>query len=125
MRVQFDEESGVSVYIPEGMYTGWRCLGTKRQWTAGAGQRVVRSSLWALLRPAQGGILWRTAKADVKAELGIPPQHHRLSTVHLSAIERHFYNRQHAVRSSSLVTATMLCVPFDCNRRRVVRPPFA
>ena len=54
----------------------------------------------AVLRPGGGGLMWRTAKADVAAELGLPPQHARLARLALSAIERHFYNRQHQVSSS-------------------------
>lgn len=53
----------------------------------------------AVLRPGGGGLMWRTAKADVAAELGLPPQHARLARLALSAIERHFYNRQHQVSS--------------------------
>ncbi len=56
-----------------------------------------RARVLGLLRPAQGGLLWRSAKADVRHELSIPSQHHRLTPVQLSAIERHFYNRQHRV----------------------------
>ena len=53
-----------------------------------------------MLVPAAGGLMWRSAKRDVAAELGVPPQRHRLQPLHLSAIERHFYNRQHQVRLS-------------------------
>jgi SNF2-related domain len=49
----------------------------------------------AVLRPSLGGLLWRTSKRDVAAELGLPPQLHRLTSLQLSAIERHFYRRQH------------------------------
>lgn len=49
----------------------------------------------AVLRPAEGGLLWRTAKADVEHELMLPPQSHRTTFLTLSAIERHFYMRQH------------------------------
>ena len=51
-----------------------------------------------MLKPALGGIMWRTAKRDVAAELGVPPQRHSLINLRLSAIERHFYQRQHQVR---------------------------
>jgi ribosomal protein S10 len=37
--------------------------------------------------------MWRTAKADVAREMGIPPQHHHTTILRLSAIERHWYNR--------------------------------
>ena len=32
-----------------------------------------------LLKPSQGGIMWRTAKADVAGELNIPPQEPRMT----------------------------------------------
>lgn len=50
-----------------------------------------------ILRPAGGGLMWRSSKADVAAELGLPPQHERCTPLQLSAVERHFYNRQHQV----------------------------
>ncbi len=59
--------------------------------------RAARSRLLTVLKPALGGIMWRTAKRDVAAELGVPPQHHSLINLRLSAIERHFYQRQHTV----------------------------
>ena len=49
----------------------------------------------AQLKPAEGGIFWRTSKADVAHELALPPQSHRTTFLTLSAIERHFYMRQH------------------------------
>lgn len=49
--------------------------------------------LLRLLCPVTGGVMWRTAKADVAAEMGIPPQHHHTTVLRLSAIERHWYNR--------------------------------
>lgn len=55
--------------------------------TPGAG-RLLR-----LLCPVTGGLMWRTAKADVLAEMGVPPQHHHTTVLRLSAIERHWYNR--------------------------------
>lgn len=60
-----------------------------------AGSRAARARLLALLRPAAGGLLWRSAKADVKSELNLPPQHHHLTHLDFSAIERHYYARQH------------------------------
>jgi E3 ubiquitin-protein ligase SHPRH len=62
-----------------------------------AGSRAARARLLALLKPSLGGLLWRSAKADVAHELGLPPQHHHLTRLQLSAIERHFYRRQHQV----------------------------
>ena len=59
------------------------------------GSSAARARLMMLLRPAVGGLLWRSSKADVKEELGIPPQHHHLTNLDFSAIERHFYGRQH------------------------------
>ena len=63
--------------------------------------RTARSRLMAVLKPALGGIMWRTAKHDVAAELGVPAQRHSLASLRLSAIERHFYQRQHQVRSAA------------------------
>ncbi|KAK9844148.1 hypothetical protein WJX81_006007 [Elliptochloris bilobata] len=60
-----------------------------------------RARLMAALRPGGGGLMWRTAKADVAAELGLPPQHARLARLALSAIERHFYTRQHQACAAS------------------------
>ena len=44
-----------------------------------------------------GGLLWRSSKADVAEELGLPPQRHHLDRLQLNAIERHFYRSQHKV----------------------------
>lgn len=49
-----------------------------------------------LLKPSAGGLLWRTSKADVSHELALPPQHHHTVSLSFSAIERHFYSRQHS-----------------------------
>jgi hypothetical protein len=35
---------------------------------------AARARLLALLRPSLGGLLWRSSKADVAHELGLPPQ---------------------------------------------------
>ncbi|GAB4820920.1 hypothetical protein N2152v2_007966 [Parachlorella kessleri] len=59
------------------------------------GSRAARTRLFALLRPSQGGLMWRSAKTDVADELALPPQHHELVSLQLNAIERHFYTRQH------------------------------
>lgn len=53
-----------------------------------------------ILKPSEGGLLWRTAKADVALELGLPPQQQHTSKLQFNAIERHFYRRQHAECSS-------------------------
>ena len=49
------------------------------------------------LRPAAGGLLWRTSKADVAHELGLPSQTQRTTNMTMSPVERHFYARQHQV----------------------------
>jgi hypothetical protein len=56
-------------------------------------RRAERGRLLRLLCPATGGLMWRTAKADVLQEMGVPPQHHHTTLLRLSAIERHWYNR--------------------------------
>ena len=73
----------------------WRVSGLMGTlWGGPAGrQRLMRA-----LRPAQGGLLWRTAKADVAHELGLPGQSARMTHLTLSAIERHFYMTQHKAR---------------------------
>ncbi len=38
-----------------------------------------RARLLALLRPAAGGLMWRTAKLDVVHELALPAQHHHVT----------------------------------------------
>lgn len=50
-------------------------------------------TLLSLMSPARGGLLWRTAKADVLGEMGLPAQCHHTTILRLSAIERHWYNR--------------------------------
>ena len=70
------------------------------------GSCAGRARLLAALRPGGGGLMWRTAKADVADELGLPPQHARLSRLGLSAIERHFYNRQHQVAPAPVINNT-------------------
>ena len=64
-----------------------------------------RARLLSFLKPSLGGLLWRTAKADVAHELGLPPQHQNTSSLQFSAIERHFYTRQHAECSSRAKSA--------------------
>lgn len=56
-----------------------------------------KARLLGVLRPADGGLLWRTAKADVEGEISLPPQSHRTTCLTLNAIERHFYMEQHKV----------------------------
>lgn len=66
----------------------WHCsLCCGCGWLPGVG------GLLRLLCPVTGGLMWRTAKADVAAEMGMPPQHHHTTVLRLSAIERHWYNR--------------------------------
>ncbi|GIL90673.1 hypothetical protein Vretifemale_18375 [Volvox reticuliferus] len=73
-----------------------------------AGDPVGRQLLLRLLRPSakpdirgggclscNGGLMWRSAKRDVEEELGLPPQSTHISHLRLSAVELHFYNRQH------------------------------
>jgi hypothetical protein len=44
-----------------------------------AGRPEGRARLLALLQPASGGLMWRTAKLDVLAELALPAQHHHVT----------------------------------------------
>lgn len=59
-----------------------------------------RARVMDLLQPGKGGLMWRSSKASLPPhELGIPPQEQRSTQLHLSAIERHFYTRQHQARA--------------------------
>eukprot|EP00850_Spirogloea_muscicola_P012812 SM000084S23148 [mRNA] locus=s84:552074:559947:+ [translate_table: standard] len=49
-----------------------------------------------LARALFGELMWRTPKADVASELGLPPQRSVLSCLRFSAVEAHFYRQQHA-----------------------------
>jgi E3 ubiquitin-protein ligase SHPRH len=42
------------------------------------------------------GLLWRTTKRHVAAQLHLPPQSEALRLLQFSSIEREFYRRQHA-----------------------------
>jgi hypothetical protein len=44
-----------------------------------AGDPQGRARLLQLLRPAQGGLMWRSAKLDVAAELQLPQQQHHVT----------------------------------------------
>eukprot|EP00798_Chlamydomonas_sp_ICE-L_P018136 gene18136-24576_t len=68
-----------------------------------AGCQLAHQQLLRLLRPTDGGLMWRTAKRDVMGQLGIPPQHASLTLLQLSAVERHFYSRQHKHASLTLL----------------------
>ena len=54
-----------------------------------------KERLLHILSPVCGGLMWRNSMADVADDLGLPPQHQRKTDLQLSAIERHFYTRQH------------------------------
>jgi SNF2-related domain len=58
-----------------------------------AGDTDARRTLLALLQPAKGGVMWRTAKSSVAQELGIPEQMSSVQRLALSAVERHAYRR--------------------------------
>ena len=77
-----------------------------------------RQRLLGFLKPSLGGLLWRTAKADVVHELGLPPQQQHTSQLHFNAIERHFYSRQHAecsTRARSTIPAEVSSPP-SCSK---------
>jgi hypothetical protein len=61
--------------------------------TAAAAAAAGLETLLQLMAPARGGLLWRSAKADVLGEMGLPAQCHHTTLLRLSAIERHWYNR--------------------------------
>jgi hypothetical protein len=72
-----------------------RCV----QRPAEAGDAAGHALLVALLAPRAGGLMWRSSKADVVSELGLPPQHAAVTMLRLGAVELHHYNRQHQVRA--------------------------
>lgn len=47
--------------------------------------------LLSILQPAAGGVMWRTSKNSVAAELGIPEQEHVEQHLTLTAVEWHNY----------------------------------
>ncbi|XP_024403200.1 uncharacterized protein [Physcomitrium patens] len=52
------------------------------------------------------GLMWRSTKAQVADELGLPPQDERLDWLRFSPIEAHFYRQQHercAVRAREVI----------------------
>ena len=75
------------------------------------GDIAAAAALLAALRPASGGVMWRTGKASVAAELGLREQHAHVSRLTLGAVERHFYNRCHAecaTRARELLPASVV-----------------
>lgn len=91
------ERSFLFPRLPSAVFVLWAWLYMMRTVPYLLRVQAARLRLLAVLKPALGGIMWRTAKRDVAAELGVPPQRHSLVTLRLSAIERHFYQRQHQV----------------------------
>ena len=72
------------------------------------------------------GLLWRNTKADVREELNLPKRQEHVHTLSFTAIERHFYNKQHdqAVASArqtnrSLDLAIFLRLRACCNHPQV------
>jgi len=61
------------------------------------GSAAAVGRLMHFLRPGDSGrgLLWRTQKKDVRAELGLKPQTFLTERLSLSAVESHFYKRQH------------------------------
>jgi len=52
------------------------------------------------------GLMWRSTKAQVADELGLPPQDERFAWLRFSPIEAHFYRQQHdrcAVRAREVI----------------------
>jgi E3 ubiquitin-protein ligase SHPRH len=52
------------------------------------------------------GLMWRSTKAQVADELGLPPQDERFEWLRFSPIEAHFYRQQHercAVRAREVI----------------------
>ena len=77
----------------------------------------------SVLRPAEGGLLWRTAKADVLDEIKLPQQTHRMTYLTLNAIERHFYMAQHKVHKLNSSSAARSDAEMKLGRRNSAMGP--
>ena len=63
---------------------------------------------WSLLLSLLRSLMWRNTKPSVASQLGLPPQRSSLSCLRMSAVEAHFYARQHArcaARAAAIVRA--------------------
>jgi len=67
------------------------------RWGGGA---TARASILTTLDPARGGLLWRSSKAAVAAESGIPPQGETETRLALAPVEAIFYAQTHAATAS-------------------------
>ena len=83
----------------------WWQLALERPLAEGSAAALGRAK--KLLQPLKdgGGLLWRTRKQDVARELGLKPQHVVVHRLRLSAVERHFYKRQHQECAAAARTA--------------------
>ena len=76
------------------------------------GAVAARRALLALLQPSRGGYMWRTTKASVQHELGIPKQTTSVVRLDLNAIQKHELRR--AVREARplhAVARSLACKP--------------
>ena len=76
---------------------GWHDLIQGPLESGSCGQSYLRalSRLIKLLKPAVGGIMWRSSKKDVAHELRLPDRTACHNKLRFSNIERHFYDRQY------------------------------
>jgi E3 ubiquitin-protein ligase SHPRH len=105
------------------------CLGAQpwagdaRWWRAAierplaCGNPAGLAALLDVARPARGGVLWRSAKADVLHEMGLPGQQQHSTLLRLSAIERHWYTRCAVVLRSTAELYTLTAPLFTCDNQ--------
>ena len=93
MSTSADDAAGLLTFLnvdPWGVPAHWRRA-------TSSGDAGARRCLVAALSPSLGGVLWRSSKAAVAHELVLPPQTAVDTAVTMSAIERMFYDDQHAL----------------------------
>lgn len=113
-----EDLQGLAAFLRLNPWSDKQWWGTALQRPTEAGDPVAFSRLLRVLRPALGGIMWRSAKRDVANELQLPLQSCSVTHLALSAVERHWYTRQHQVGSNDrggrqVARRCFECCPFQ------------
>lgn len=95
-----EDLQGLAAFLRLNPWADKQWWNTALQRPTEAGDPTAFARLLHVLRPALGGIMWRSAKKDVAGELQLPVQSCSITHLALSAVERHWYTRQHQVRFS-------------------------
>lgn len=110
-----EDLQGLAAFLRLNPWSDRQWWGTALQRPTEAGDPVAFSRLLRVLRPALGGIMWRSAKRDVVNELQLPLQSCSVTHLALSAVERHWYTRQHQVGLERQMGTTANCtLAFAC-----------